>query len=268
MEPASVIVLPKALTLEGLFSPNGYRPMMALKRLRPEEYFANLGPAEIMKQRIALLETHPEDYVCEPPTKEDSAGVIHFAGAFAEVHQARTFRELGAVWEPDFVLLYRDKLAEVAGGCVCFPTGWSLEEKQGHSLGFAHDPAPGLNSQLGPSIERFFVHLKPGECYQRSNWSLTSSSQMNQRPQDNIGEIESNCDPIDTFLRVEWQALMLIDRLRIIFGIRIYHLTLESIRLQREAAQLLAENLQTMPENMLRYKRLHRCRERVVELLG
>jgi hypothetical protein len=268
MEPASAIVLPKALTLEGLFSPNGYRPMMALKRLRPEEYFANLGPAEIMKQRIALLETRPEDYVCEPPTKEDSAGVIHFAGAFAEVHQARTFRELGAVWEPDFVLLHRDKLAEVMGGCVCFPTGWSLEEKQGHSLMFAHEPAPGLNSQLGPSIERFFVHLKPGECYQRSNWSLTSSNQMNQRPQDNIGEIESNCDPIDTFLRVEWQALMLIDSLRIIFGIRIYHLTLESIRQQRGAAQLLAENLQTMPEKMLRYKRLRRCRERVVELLG
>jgi hypothetical protein len=66
---------------------------------------------------------------------------------------------------------------------------------------------------------------------------------------------------------VEWQALVSIDRDRIIFGIRIYHLPLESVRQQRGAAQLLAENLQTMSEPMLRYKRLARCRDRVVDLL-
>jgi dimethylamine monooxygenase subunit A len=268
MEPVGVGVLPKALTLEGLFSQNGYRPMMALKRLRPEEYFTNLGPAEMVRQRATLLEGRPEAFVREPPTEEDSARVILFARSFAEINQARTFRELGAVWEPDFVLLRREKMAEVIGGCVCFPTGWSLEEKQGHSLAFAHQSVPGLNLQLGPSVERFLIHLKPGECYQRSNWSLTGSSQMNQRPEDNIGEIGPDCDPIETFLRVEWQALILIDSIRLIFGIRIYHLTLETVRLQRGAAQLLAENLRTMPEIMLRYKRLHRCRDRILELLG
>jgi hypothetical protein len=66
---------------------------------------------------------------------------------------------------------------------------------------------------------------------------------------------------------VEWQALLSIDDTRILFGIRIYHLALESVRRQREAAQLLAENLLTMPEEMLRYKRLARCRDRIVELM-
>jgi hypothetical protein len=265
MESDGATVLPEGLTLERLFSQNGYRAMMALKRLRPEKYFANDGPVEIVKQRSALLSTHPQDFVCEPPMEEDCAAVVQFAGCFAEVRPAHTFRELGAVWEPDFVLLHR--AGEVIGGCVCFPTGWNLEEKLGHALSFAHAPVPGLNSLLGPSVERFFVHLKAGECYQRSNWSLTGSSQMNQRPQDNIAELGPNCDPARTFLRVEWQALMLIDPSRVIFGIRIYHLTLESVRLQRGAAQLLAENLQTMPEKMLRYKRLNGCRDRIVELL-
>ena len=50
--------------------------------------------------------------------------------------------------------------------------------------------------------------------------------------------------------------------------IRIYHLTLAAVRQQREAAQLLAENLQSMPEDMLRYKRLTKCRDRIVELLS
>ena len=267
MVPEDETVLPAGLTLESLFRRGGYRAMMALKRLEPDEYFANRGPIEILQQRRALLRTHPQDFVCEPPTETDCAAVIHFAGSFANVNHARTFRELGAAWEPDFVLLRRGKSVEVIGGCVCFPTGWSLEAKHDRPLSFAHEAVPGLNSKLGSSIDRFFVRLKQTECYQRTNWSLTSSMQMNQRPQDNIAEIESNCDPTRTFLRVEWQALVSIDDVRVLFGIRLYHIPLESVRRQREAAQLLAENLQTMPEEMLQYKRLARCRNRIVELM-
>jgi hypothetical protein len=267
MEPDGETVLPTGLALESLFSRNGYRAMMALKRLRPEEYFTNQGPPEILQQRRTLLERRPQDFVCEPAGEGDCDAVIQFAGPFAKVNPVRTFRELGSQWEPDFVLLRREESVEIAGGCVCFPTGWSLGEKQGRTVSFAHSPVPGLNSLLGPSVERFFVHLKPADSYQRSNWSLTSSAQMNQRPQDNIAEIEPDCDPTRTFLRVEWQALTLIDERRILFGIRVYHITLESVRRHREAAQLLAENLQTMPEEMLRYKRLSRGRDRIVRLL-
>ena len=260
--------LPKSLPLEGLFSRHGYRPTMALKRLRPEEYFNHHGPLEILKHRRALLEGRPYDFVCEPPTEEDCVAVIRFASNFAELDPVRTFRELGSLWEPDYVLLHRTPWQKIVGGCVCFPTGWTLEEKQNHPLAFAHAPVPGLEAQLGPSIERFFVNLKPQECYQRSNWSLTSSRQMNQRPQDGIAEIGANCQPDRTYLRVEWQALMSIDPLRDLFGIRIYHLTLETVCQHREAANLLAENLLTMPAEMLGYKRLAKCRDRIAELLS
>jgi dimethylamine monooxygenase subunit A len=267
MESDGEAVLPIGLTLESLFSRNGYRAMMGLKRLQPEEYFANRGPVKILQQRSTLLETRSRDFVCEPARRADCDVVLQFVGSFVRANHARTFRELGEVWEPDFVLLRREKSAEIVGGCVCFPTGWSLEEKQDHALSIAHSPVPGLNSQLGPSVERFFGHLKIADCYQRSNWSLTSSKQMNQRPQDGIPEIESDCDPTRTFLRVEWQALASLDERRVIFGIRVYHITLESVCRQREAAQLLAENLRTMPAQMLRYKRLTRCRDRIVELM-
>ena len=46
MEPAGETVLPKNVTLEGLFSRSGYRPMMALKRLLPEDYFTITGLLE------------------------------------------------------------------------------------------------------------------------------------------------------------------------------------------------------------------------------
>jgi hypothetical protein len=267
METEGEAVLPTGLTLESLFSRNRYRAMMGLKRLQPEEYFANRGPVQILQQRSSLLEARSPEFACEPARKEDCNAVLQFAGSFERVSHARTFRELGKIWEPDFVLLRREKSLEIAGGCVCFPTGWSLEDKKDGALSLAHSPVPGLNSQLGPSVDRFFGHLKPKDCYQRSNWSLTSSRQMNQRPQDNIPKINSDCDPNLTFLRIEWQAVALIDDCRVIFGIRVYHLTLESVRGQREASKLLAENLQSMPEEMLRYKRLEGCRDRIVKLM-
>jgi hypothetical protein len=218
MELAGEPELPKNLALEGLFSRHGYRPTMALKRLRPDEYFNHHGPREILKQRHALLKRRPDAFVREPPTEEDCAAVIRFARNFAKVGPVRTFRELGSLWEPDFVLLQRTTGQKIVGGCVCFPTGWTLEEKQNHPLAFVHAPVPGLETQLGPNIERFFVNLKPQECYQRSNWSLTSSRQMNQQPQDGIAELAANCQPDRTFLRVEWQALMSIDPFAIFSG--------------------------------------------------
>lgn len=81
MESSGETVLPRSLTLEGLFSQNGYRAMMALKRLRAEEYFVNSGPVEVIRQRSALLEERWQDFVCEPPTEEDRAAVIQFAGS-------------------------------------------------------------------------------------------------------------------------------------------------------------------------------------------
>jgi hypothetical protein len=70
MEPNGETLLPISLTLEGLFSRNGYRAMIGLKRLQPEEYFANRGPAEVLQQRSTLLDTRPQDFVCEPPTEQ------------------------------------------------------------------------------------------------------------------------------------------------------------------------------------------------------
>jgi Haem-dependent oxidative N-demethylase, alpha subunit-like len=268
MESNCETALPKGLTLDGLFSRGGYRARMALKRLQPDEFFANLRTVDVLKERSALLEARSQDFISEPASREDTDALIQFAGSWATVRHAHTFRELGAIWEPDFVLLRRGQSLEVVGGCVCFPTGWSLTKIQQRTLSIVHGPVPGLNLQLGSKVERFLADLKLGECYQRSNWGLTSSSQMNQHPGDNIAEIASDCDPAGTFLRVEWQAVMPVDDFRVIFGIRIYQFALESIRHERGAAQLLKENLLTMPDDMLRYKRLTRCRHRVLEILS
>jgi hypothetical protein len=47
-EPSGVMALPQDLALGGLFSRDGYRARMALRRLRPVEFFSNLGLAGVL----------------------------------------------------------------------------------------------------------------------------------------------------------------------------------------------------------------------------
>jgi hypothetical protein len=108
------------MTLDGLFSRKGYRPAMALKRLEPKDYFVNGARSEILRRRRALLAGVCEDFIFEPEREEDRTAVIRFAGMFVPVDSVRTLRELGMVWELDFVLLNRDDSQALLAGASAF----------------------------------------------------------------------------------------------------------------------------------------------------
>lgn len=97
MEPRGATALPKDLALAGVFSRGGYRARMGLKRLRPEEFFSNFGLADVLQRRSALLEARSEDFLCEPTNSADTDALIRFAGSWAQVRQAQTFRQLGKI---------------------------------------------------------------------------------------------------------------------------------------------------------------------------
>jgi hypothetical protein len=184
-------------------------------------------------------------------------------------------------WEPDFVLLrrnrdrsiFRQSVSEidsspvVIGGCVCFPTGWNLPEKQGKALPFVHAPVPGLNDAIGSQIDRMLNSIQVGDCYQRMNWGFSTSDNLNQHSNQYIEKISSEFEPATTYVRIEWQALTALDDLRLLFGIRIYHFSLEAARRDTRLANLLSVHLETMPEAMAKYKRIEECRERVISYL-
>lgn len=148
----------------------------------------------------------------------------------------------------------------------------------GKPLVSAHGIVPGLNPALGAKIAPFIAGLTEGRCYQRTNWGLTASDQLDQHPTRRIPEIhlrqgyggqvagrvgEQVKDEV--FLRIEWQALTSLTTDLAVFGIRIFHLRLE--QLNERSRGLLKENLLTMPSEMLRYKRIEHCRDWLVERL-
>lgn len=172
--------------------------------------------------------------------------------------------------EPDVVLLRSDGQGRpiTVGGCVCFPSAWSLPEKLGLSVSEVHDVVPGLNGDLERSIGRFLEALKPGVAWLRSNWGASSSPDRNQHPQRNIPAIQQPLDPDQVWLRREHQILFrLPESGGIVFGIRLDHTRMSDVLSSAPLSARWARGLRTMSPEMLRYKRLdHVCAELVQRL--
>lgn len=178
-------------------------------------------------------------------------------------------RLLGLTWEPDFLLLSkREGRITLSCACVCFPSSWSVEEKIGRAIAEIHEVVPGLNNALGSRIEIFLERMKPGVSWVRSNWGLSRSAERNQHPSRNLPRLDAGVGVFDVFFRVEEQSLVVLPQTGgILFGIRIKVFPLSGF-VGKTAGDKLRVALETMPEEMARYKGLREARRRIVELLG
>jgi dimethylamine monooxygenase subunit A len=172
--------------------------------------------------------------------------------------------ELGTAWEFDFLLLQAATAGPplLVGGVVCFPSSWSLEEKIGRPLNEIHDPVPGLNAQVGTQINTFLNRLAPGIAWERANWGLSASPELNQHPHRSLPRLGKDANWESTWMRIEHQALIALPRSAgLLFTIRIQTFPLASLRENPSVAPRFVEALKTMPAEVARYKNLHEARE-------
>lgn len=137
---------------------------------------------------------------------------------------ARNLVDLGGKLEPDFVLLVPadDGQLRVAGGVVCFPSSWALEEKIGLTLAEVHAPVPTLNSQWATRIDAALARLQPETCWLRENWGLAADASLNRHPARRLGRLHAGCGLNGVWLRVEHQALLRLPQTGgVAFGIRV-----------------------------------------------
>lgn len=174
--------------------------------------------------------------------------------------------------EPDILLLQRegpnveDPIHRLAAGCVCFPSSWSLASKHGLTLDQTHAIVPGLNPDLGRSINRFLTRLTADEAWCRTNWGLSTSSELNQDPWRQLPRLARGADPSSLWLRVEHQALVALPEANgVLFAIRIESIPLTTLAAIDVARAGLQHALQVMPPALADYKGITPVRE---DLLG
>jgi dimethylamine monooxygenase subunit A len=272
------------MSLAALFPDEDYRFHMRLQRGRPEDFFkATPEHGRLIAERRHWLQSDPESYTaCLPecgPLLDETIELLHACRVFSDAEESpgavkRSVSQrcvsFGEILEPDFLLLKagEDGGFKLLGGCVCFPSSWSLAEKIGHPLEFIHGAVPGLNAEIGPSIQSFLAKLSPGIAWQRHNWGLSGSPELNQHPQRKLPRLEPSLRIHEVWLRVEHQALVALPRTGgILFGIRIAIHPLASVKADAVVAPRLLRALRTMPEEMAAYKNIATARGAIVEML-
>ena len=216
--------------LADLFPDGDYRFHLTLRRGEPREFFAPRDPTgRVLAERARWLDEAPARYAALQPEGEaildefEKMAAGWLSGSSGAIGPSR-IHALGAAFEPDLLFLSPDERGDfrLRGGALCFPTGWALEEKLGHTLEFIHGVVPGLNRALAAPMQQFLSKLKPGVAFLRDNWGLAATDELNLHPVRTMAPPAAPVALDRLWLRVEHQTLVALPASRgIVFGIRI-----------------------------------------------
>ena len=268
----------QTMTLEGLFPDDDYRFQMRFERGEPATFFDRSARSETMlAERRRWLRSDPKTYAAILPPGEamldEAVELAREWNGFAPPEMTTAWQKclaLGEFWEPDYLLLKSDADGAIRlyGGCLCAPSSWRLKDKLGQPIEFIHGPVPGLNAHIGAAIHKFLAALKPGAASLRHNWGLSRSPELNQHPDRALPPLDATVSAEEVWLRVEHQALVALPKSGgILFGIRVVNHSLNEVKTGPLAAARLYRALETMPEEMARYKNLAAARGRILKLL-
>lgn len=239
-------------------------------------FAASANGEQLLAERRRCLDEFPERHLCQQPGADDLVAetddLLRQWNCLppANPDERPDCETLGRRIEPDFILLRRDEHrgAILEAGCVCFPSSWRLPDKLGLPIGEIHEPVPGLNDQLGPTIARFLNRMKPGVAHLRANWGLSRSPDLNQHLDRELPRLPADPEPEECFVRVEHQALVALPQSSgVLFGIRLEVLSLAVLLTDGTLANGLARALRTMPDAVAEYKNLAHCRRGLLGLL-
>jgi hypothetical protein len=255
-----------------IFPAGDFAFTMRFRRGDVADFLRNsVGNESVLAERRKWLSETPDRYAAALPEAEPMLVEVSQLAHSAGVRAGPNILDLGRNCEPDLLMLRVDPNAQpkLVAGCVCFPSSWSLEEKIGHPLDFIHKPVATLNEQFASPIQQFMARMKPGISWERINWGLSRSPELNQHPTRNLPRLDSSVTLDEVFFRSEYQSLVSLPSSGgVLFGIRVLVESLEKLRSDPAFVEGLSRGLRTMPEAIAQYKGLAAARERIVSLLA
>lgn len=254
------------LPLSELFPDEDYRFHLTLRKANLGEFFG-LPDAAVLAERRRWLDLHAALYAAA----NDEAGPLLaefetvmanwfptlVPGAMGDDSMVQRLITLGRILEPDFTLLGRDPTGvfRLRAGVVCFPSSWALTEKMGKTLDEIHGVVPGLNSSIGIAIEQFLGKLKPGAPYERTNWGLAATAELNLHPGLSRPRLIPPFDPRQIWVRIEDQILAALPITGgILFGIRVRLVPLTELLNAPQLRKGFHRAVVSMPDALVTYK--------------
>ncbi|KAF9894231.1 hypothetical protein FE257_007733 [Aspergillus nanangensis] len=161
----------------------------------------------------------------------------------------------------DFFLLKTDEegVTTLRAGAVCFPAGWKISQRIGHSLWQIHaGKVPQYESKLAKSMDRFFVKLPVGGSISRFNYAIDDSNELFHIHSHHNLTLDPRGSPLtlaDLHLRVERQFLQRLPRTRgLLFSIRTYITPISEVTRDLELARALRTSVGSYTPDVAKYK--------------
>lgn len=272
------------MDLSKIFPAEDFRLKMRFERDSPARFFSQSAEAKtVLGERRRWLAAQPE--TCTAMTDEGAPlleEILELAaewGTLPAGSETASVKRLSPIeqcrwlcerWETDFLLLKPgpDGIFRLKGGGLCFPSHWDLHTKLNRTVAEIHEPVPGLNTALERSIDGFLAKIRPGISWERHNWGLSRSPELNQHPARELPPLLESVPPNEIWWRLEEQSLVALpDSKGVLFGIRVTVHPLSEVQAHPAARAGLLRALETMPVEMARYKGIHRARSRIRALL-
>ncbi|QSZ30402.1 hypothetical protein DSL72_004925 [Monilinia vaccinii-corymbosi] len=207
-----------------------------------------------------LLQRYPDHFTLISPSKilNKLTGEEHVIGRGCQGPLETAAR----LCMEDFNILLQDPSAsdpeewKLMASATLFPAGWKLQERIGSSMAVLHAPVPGWKDNLGKSVNRYFTHLTPRTCMERSNLFIQSTPILFQDAPEPTRPNASHPAPLtpsDIYVRRERQTFTRLEKSgAVLFTVRTYMEKL--IELPISEAEALAKQLRGWEANMARYK--------------
>jgi len=255
-----------------IFPAGDFAFTMRFRRGEIADFFRNTARNEsLLAERRKWLSETPERYAASLPEAGPILSQVSQLARAVGVNASPNIFDLGRNWEPDLLILRVEPNVQprLVAGCVCFPSSWSLEEKIGHPLDFIHKPVATLNEQFASPIQQFMARMKPETSWERINWGLSRSPELNQHPARKLPRLDSSVSLHEVFFRAEYQSLVSLPSSGgVLFGIRLVIEPVEQLRSDPVFVEGLSRALKSMPEPIAQYKGLAAARERIISLLA
>ena len=286
------------------FKAGDFRWSMGLESLDLQDWIEvdERGQVELAEKERLLSERHGAVFDALPEAQAGSAEVLgllieHLPARFPDIYRREgdvmvhlaggarwrlgdeTLHPLdlaGRLVQEDLCLMSEDGESgryRLVAASLCFPTGWTLADKMGRSVGAIHAPIPHYDRQLGSTMDRYFARIKVERPVWRLNWNLMSSPALFQPRghilRDSRAGITADNAGDRLWLRVERQTLRRLPRSHdIVFTIRIYVRPLRDVRNRAGEVTRLAAAVRAVPPEVARYKGLSPVRDALLGWLA
>ncbi|TIA46500.1 hypothetical protein D6C79_05153, partial [Aureobasidium pullulans] len=166
---------------------------------------------------------------------------------------------MGLLASEDFFLLQTDSqtgVSSLKAGAVCFPAGWKIQDRIGHSLWQIHaGKVPQYESKLAKSMDRFFVRMRVGSAITRFNYAIDDSNELFHPHSHHNLSAEKKVRLEDLHLRVERQFLQRLPKTRaLLFSIRTYITPITEVTKDKEVAAALRNSVASYTDDVAKYK--------------